>query len=352
LTVDPRDLSVSGSPENSSYRVPSSPNAHSSSIAPPPSRTSDPPSLSPDASLPTPDGQSPLDRLLTEQANPHTADLDRLDTLGVLERLNAEDQQVAIAVRAALPAIARAVDLAVERWRRGGRIVLFGAGTSGRLATLDAAELGPTYGVSSDRYFARIAGGPDALCRSIEGAEDDVADGGRAAADLGESDVAFGIAASGRTPWVIAALATARRNGALTFGLACVAEPELGAHADVLIVVETGPEAIAGSTRMKAGTAQKLVLNAFSTALMVRLGKVYGNLMVDVQVTNEKLRRRAVRLVERVAGVDRSTAQRALAEAGDVKTAIVALRMRISAAEARNRLGQADGHLRRALGEA
>lgn len=301
--------------------------------------------------IPESDPGTRLDRLATEQINPRTADLDRLDTPGILERLNDEDQQVAPAVRQALPAIARAVDLAVERWRRGGRIVLFGAGTSGRLATLDAAELGPTFGVPPDRYLARIAGGPIALQRSVEGAEDDAADGARAAADLTAEDLAFGLAASGRTPWVIAALEVARRRGAATVGLACVPDPALAGLVDVAIVVVTGPEAIAGSTRLKAGTAQKLVLNAFSTALMIRLGKVYGNLMVDVQATNEKLRRRAARLVERIAGVDRLTAERALTEAGDVKTAIVTLRLGISVAEARARVQQADGQLRRALGE-
>jgi N-acetylmuramic acid 6-phosphate etherase len=295
----------------------------------------------------------PLDWLPTEQPNPRTADLDSLDTLGVLTRINDEDRLVAPAVRAALPELARAVDLAAERWRAGGRVVLFGAGTSGRLATLDAAELGPTFGVPADRYLARMAGGPDALRSAVEGAEDDRAAGEAAAADLTSADTAIGIAASGRTPWVLGALAAARRRGAATIGVACVAAPELAAHADVMIAVETGPEPIAGSTRMKAGTAQKLVLNAFSTALMVRLGKVYGNLMVDVQVTNAKLRRRAARIVRQLAGVDAATAERVLAEAGsDVKTAIVALRLGIAVREAPARLAEAGGDPRQALGEA
>jgi N-acetylmuramic acid 6-phosphate etherase len=296
-------------------------------------------------------GLDSLDALPTERQNPRTADLDRLETLAILERINDEDRRVAPAVRAALPQLARAVDLAAERWRRGGRVVLFGAGTSGRLATLDAAELGPTFGVPPERYLARMAGGSGALRSAAEGTEDDRAAGEAAATDLGPADVAVGIAASGRTPWVLGALAAARRRGAATIGVACVPSPALAADADVTIAVDTGPEPIAGSTRMKAGTAQKLVLNAFSTALMVRLGKVYGNLMVDVQATNAKLRRRAIRLVRQVGCVDGPAAERALAESGwDVKAAIVAARLGIPIAEARARLRDADGQLRRALG--
>ncbi|HEX5414435.1 MAG TPA: N-acetylmuramic acid 6-phosphate etherase [Chloroflexota bacterium] len=293
-----------------------------------------------------------LDRLGTEQVNPRTAELDRLDSLGVLERLNDEDRTVADAVRQALPAVARAVDLAVERWQRGGKIVLFGAGTSGRLAMLDAAELPPTFSAPPERYLGRLAGGPTAFQRAVEGLEDDRVAGEAAAADLGPDDLAFGIAASGRTPWVIGALAGARARGAATVGLACVAQPALGEVADVVIAVETGPEAVAGSTRMKAGTAQKLVLNSFSTALMVRLGKVYGNLMVDLRPTNAKLRRRAARLVETIAKVDPAAAERALAATGDLKTAIVVAGRGVSAEEARARLARANGVLRRVLEEA
>ncbi|HEV8635708.1 MAG TPA: N-acetylmuramic acid 6-phosphate etherase, partial [Chloroflexota bacterium] len=271
---------------------------------------------------------------------------------GVLNRIADQDATVAAAVRRALPEVARAVDLALERWRRGGRIVLFGAGTSGRLATLDAAELIPTYGTPPERYVARIAGGREALWRPVEGAEDDRAAGAGAAGDLTANDLAFGIAASGRTTWVIAALDEARRRGAATVGLACVARPLLAAACDVVIALETGREAVAGSTRMKAGTAQKMVLNAFSTALMVRLGKVYRNLMVDVQATNEKLRRRALRLVMESTGADDGAAAGALAAAGgSVKLAIAMLRLGLDAAEAARRLEQADGHLAGALGE-
>ncbi len=294
-----------------------------------------------------------FDQLPTERPNPRTADIDRLDTLGTLERINDEDQQVALAVRMALPALARAVDMALERWQGGGRIVLFGAGTSGRLAMLDAAELGPTFGVPADRYEARLAGGREAFQRPVEGAEDDSSTGAAAAADLSARDVAFGIAASGRTPWVIGALDQARAHGAATIGLACVPRPALAEHVDVAIVVDTGAEPISGSTRMKAGTAQKLVLNAFSSTLMILLGKVYGNLMVDVQATNAKLRRRATRLVELAAGVDTGDAERALAEADfEVKTAIALLRLGVSAERARARLAAEDGRLRRVLDDA
>src|SRR4030088_1789938 len=188
-----------------------------------------------------------VDDLSTEQSNPRTADIDQLDSLGVLQRLNDEDQLVAPAVRQALPELAQAVDLAVERWQRGGRVVLFGAGTSGRLATLDAAELGPTFGVPSDRYVARLAGGEGAFLKAREGAEDDRAAGSTAANDLAANDVALGIAPSGRTPWGIGALERARQHGAATIGLACVPQPALAAFVDVAIVVDTGPEPISGS---------------------------------------------------------------------------------------------------------
>jgi N-acetylmuramic acid 6-phosphate etherase len=287
-----------------------------------------------------------FDELSTERTNPRTADIDRLDTLGVLERFNDEDRLVAPAVRLALPAVARAVDLTLERWQRGGRVVLFGAGTSGRLAALDAAELGPTFGTPAERYQARMAGGPGAFFKAVEGAEDDAAAGASAADDLSEVDIGFGVAASGRTPWVLAALERARQRGAATIGLACVPEPAMLEYVDVAIVVDTGPEPITGSTRMKAGTAQKLVLNSFSSTLMIRLGKVHGNLMVDMQATNEKLRRRAQRLVQHAAGADSRAVERALAECNyEVKTAIAMLRLGVSAEVARQRLIAVGGRL-------
>ena len=295
---------------------------------------------------------SDLDQLPTERSNPRTKDIDRLDSLGVLTLLNDEDQTVPRAVRLALPELARAVDLALDRWRQGGRIVLFGAGTSGRLAALDAAELGPTFGVASERYLARIAGGVGAFEMAVEGAEDDAEAGATAASDLMNNDVAFGIAASGRTPWVIGALRRARQQGAATIGLACVPAPAVANESDVCIVVDTGPEPISGSTRRKAGTAQKLVLNAFSSTLMIRLGKVYANLMVDVQATNAKLRRRAVRLVVEATGVSEDAAAGALGDArGEVKTAIALLRLGTTAEDARRRLDAADGQLRLLLAD-
>jgi N-acetylmuramic acid 6-phosphate etherase len=288
-----------------------------------------------------------FDELSTEGSNPRTVDIDRLTTLGVLQRLNDEDQLVAPAVRLALPELAQAVDLALERWQRGGRVFLFGAGTSGRLATLDAAELGPTFGIPAERYLARLAGGDGAVLAAREGAEDDRAAGATAADDLAGVDLAFGIAASGRTPWVIGALERARQRGAATIGLACVPKPDLAAFVDVAIVVDTGPEPIAGSTRMKAGTAQKLVLNSFSSTLMIRLGKVYSNMMVDVQATNEKLRRRAARLVQQAAGGDAAAAEQSLVLSnGEVKTAIAALKLGVTPEEARRRLANVGGRLR------
>ena len=293
-----------------------------------------------------------FEALRTEQPNPRTPDVDLLDTLSILQRLNDEDLTVAPAVRTALPDVARAVDLSLGPWRRGGRIVLFGAGTSGRLAALDAAELQPTFGVAPDRYQARLAGGVGAFQQAAEGAEDDRAAGAKAANDLTGADVAFGLAASGRTPWVLGALEAARAHGSATIGLACVPRPALANLVDVLIVVDTGPEPISGSTRMKAGTAQKLVLNTFSTTLMIRLGKVYRNLMVDVQPTNQKLRSRARGLVAQIAGVPESAAEDALrTTGGEVKTAIAMLRLDISVAEARRRLEAVDGRLRSVLGD-
>lgn len=291
-----------------------------------------------------------FDLLSTETFNPRTVDLDRLDTLAILRRINAEDQTVAIAVEQALADVARAVDLAYECWQRGGDVVLFGAGTSGRLAALDAAELAPTFGVPRERYRARIAGGADAFATPIEGAEDDGGAGAQAAQDLRAVDVAFGIAASGRTPWVFGALEAARARGAATIGLACVARPALAASCDVTIAVDTGPEPISGSTRMKAGTAQKLILNAFSSTLMIRLGKVYSNLMVDVRATNAKLRDRAMRLVIAVTDASEADARDALAAAdGHVKTAIVILKLGVSAAVARAQLAAAQDSLRAVL---
>ncbi|RPJ50363.1 MAG: N-acetylmuramic acid 6-phosphate etherase, partial [Chloroflexi bacterium] len=247
---------------------------------------------------------------LTESVNPRTADLDQLSTLEMLQRINAEDQLVPGAVARALPQIAEAVDRIAERMRRGGRLVYVGAGTSGRLGVLDAAEIPPTYGMEPDRVVALIAGGEQAIRSAVEGAEDDVQAGARALADLAvsEQDSVVGIAASGRTPYVLGALAEARRLGSLTISIACNSPAPVEALADIRIALLVGPEAITGSTRMKAGTAQKLALNLISTGVMVRLGKTYGNWMVDLRATNQKLRSRARRIVAQVCGLDKAAA--------------------------------------------
>jgi N-acetylmuramic acid 6-phosphate etherase len=288
---------------------------------------------------------------ITEQPNPGTATIDTLSSVEIVRLINEEDARVAQAVRQVLPQIARAVDTVVERLRRGGRLLYFGAGTSGRLGVLDASEMPPTYGVPADLVQGFIAGGDGALRRSIEGAEDDAEAGAEVvrAARATAQDVAVGIAASGSTPWVLGALAEARLRGAATIGLTSNPESPLAGAADVPITPVVGPEVIAGSSRMKAGTAQKMVLNMLSTAAMIRLGKVYGNLMVDVQPTNAKLRDRAVRILQQAAGVDPGTAERALTETGyEVKPALVMLLAGTDPAEARRRLAAAEGFVRRA----
>lgn len=289
---------------------------------------------------------------LTEQPNPRTADLDQLSTLEMLRRINAEDQLVPRAVAWALPQVAEAVDRAAENMQRGGRLIYVGAGTSGRLGVLDASEIPPTYGMEADRVVALIAGGEKAIRSAAEGAEDDPQAGARALADLGvgENDSVVGIAASGRTPYVLGALKEAKRRGALTISMACNSPALVEVDADIRIALLTGPEAITGSTRMKAGTAQKLALNLLSTGLMVRLGKTYGNWMVDLRATNQKLRTRACRIVGQVCGLDENAAAAALEAAdGEVKTAIVAGLAGVTPQQARQRLACASGVVRKAL---
>ena len=289
---------------------------------------------------------------LTERRNPRSTALDRLPTGDILTLMNDEDASVAAAVRATIPQIARTVDELVARIVRGGRLLLFGAGTSGRLAALDAAEWPPTFGTPPDLAQAFIAGGPSALTRAIEGAEDNAElgrDDARSAA-VGPDDVALGISASGGAPYVLGALAEARARGALTVGVACRPDSPLEAAADIAIVPVVGPEVVTGSSRLKAGTAQKLVLNMISTATMVRLGKVYGNLMIDVQPTNVKLRARAIRIVREATGADADFAAQALAEGGHPRIAILMLRLGLDRAEAERQLQEA-GSLRVALGE-
>ena len=288
----------------------------------------------------------------TERRNPRSADLDRLTTVELLLLMNDEDARVAGAVRAVVPQIARTADELATRIARGGRLLLFGAGTSGRLAALDAAEWPPTFGTPPEWARAFIAGGPSALTRAVEGAEDDAALG-RAdvrAAGAGPDDLALGISASGGAPYVLGALAEARARGAYTAGLTCRDDAPLAGAVDLLIAPIVGPEILTGSSRLKAGTAQKLVLNMLSTAAMVRLGKVYGNLMVDVQPTNAKLRARAARIVRDIAGVDAAVAAAALEEGGRPRIAIVMLRQGVGREEAERRLRETGG-LRAALGE-
>jgi|DewCreStandDraft_1066081.scaffolds.fasta_scaffold00391_10 N-acetylmuramic acid 6-phosphate etherase len=293
-----------------------------------------------------------FDLLLTEQRNPRTMELDRLSVLELLQVMNEEDRRVPEAVGRVLPAIARAVEGITARLRQGGRLLYFGAGTSGRLGILDAAECLPTFNAPPEQVRGFIAGGPAALTRPIEGAEDDAQAGAADvhAAAVSAQDVVVGLTASGRTPYVLGALQAARERGAFTVGVVCSVPSPLEPLVDVLIAPLVGPEIIAGSTRLKAGTAQKLVLNMLSTATMVQLGKVYGNLMVDVRATNAKLRDRAVRIVMAATGVDRATAEAALAQAGgECKTAIVMLVAGVDRSEAERRLAKSGGRVREAL---
>jgi N-acetylmuramic acid 6-phosphate etherase len=291
-------------------------------------------------------------RLATEQRNPRTADLDTLEVPAMLERISAEDRTVPEAVAREIPWIARAVELVVSSFREGGRLIYVGAGTSGRLGVLDAAECPPTFGSDPAMVQGVIAGGPAALVRAVEGAEDRIEDGVEAVAGLevGPRDTVIGLAASRRTPFVVAALEEARRRAARTGYVTCTPRTEFGLAVDVAICPEVGPEAVMGSTRMKAGTAQKLVLNMITTAAFVRMGKVYENMMVDLSANSRKLVERSRRTVMTVTGADYERASRALEEAGgSVKAAIVMLELGCPRAEAESRLERAGGFVRRAL---
>lgn len=291
---------------------------------------------------------------LTEQTNPRSAGLDRRSTLEILQIINTEDAAVPGALRAALPQMAAAADAIAQRLESGGRLFYIGAGTSGRLALLDAVECVPTFGTDPELVQAIIAGGDTALKRAVEGAEDDPeqARADLAARGVGPGDAVVGLAASGRTPYVVAAVETARAAGTLTAAIACNSDSPLLGAAEIAISIPVGPEVIAGSTRMKAGTAQKLALNMLSTAVMVKLGRVYDNLMVDLQVTNSKLARRAQRLVMQLTNVDPQQADALLdAAGGSVKVAIVMQRRQVTAAAARELLAGAGGHLRAVIGD-
>lgn len=290
----------------------------------------------------------------TEDRNPRTADIDRLPSLDLLRLLNAEDARVPAAVASALPELARAVDLAVAAIGDGGSVHYFGAGTSGRLAVLDVAELGPTYALPDGTFQAHHAGGTGALWQALENVEDDVAAGTAAAAAVRPGDLVMGLTASGRTPFVLAALAAARRTAAptalVTANPGAADDRHVLAAVDVLVVVDTGPEAIAGSTRMKAGTAQKQVLTAFSTAVMVRTGHTYSNLMVDLVATNAKLRGRTVTVLAEATGLEPDECTAVLADTGgELKTALVTMLGAVPVATARAALARHGGRVRDAL---
>ncbi|MGO4886015.1 MAG: N-acetylmuramic acid 6-phosphate etherase [Bryobacteraceae bacterium] len=294
----------------------------------------------------------PLDDLLTEQVNPASEGIDALATARILEIINAEDRKVADAVACVIPAIARAVDAIVAAIQAGGRLFYIGAGTSGRLGVLDAAECPPTFSAPPELVQGIMAGGEAALARATETSEDDPSLGARDLRERGFSacDVLVGIAASGRTPYVLGAVEEARRLGAVTVGISCTPDSELARAVAIAITPLTGPEIVAGSTRMKAGTATKLVLNMISTSVFIRLGYVYGNLMVNVQPKNSKLADRARRIVARATGVSYDAAGALLAASGNsIRTAIVMSKMGVDHESAERRLAAAGGRISEAL---
>jgi len=295
----------------------------------------------------------PLENLLTEQVNPASDRIDALPTARVLEIINAEDRHVADAVAREIPAITRAVDAIAAAIERGGRLFYIGAGTSGRLGVLDAAECPPTFSADPDVVQGIMAGGEQALARATETTEDDPAIGARDLRGRGFTarDVLVGIAASGRTPYVLGAIAEARSLGAITAGISCTPDSELARAVDIAITPLTWAEIVAGSTRMKAGTATKLVLNMLTTAAFIRLGYVYGNLMVNVQPRNTKLRDRAIRIVAQAAEVTYDVARDLLTAAGDkVATAIVMAKTGVDREASEQRLAAANGRISTAIG--
>ncbi|WP_406444230.1 N-acetylmuramic acid 6-phosphate etherase [Streptomyces sp. NBC_01613] len=296
-----------------------------------------------------------LESLTTEAFRPELADIDQLPTLDIARLMNGEDATVPASVVERLPEIAAAIDAVAERMARGGRLIYAGAGTPGRLGVLDASECPPTFNTDPEQVVGLIAGGPGAMITSVEGAEDsaELARSDLDALRLIAADTVVGISASGRTPYAIAAVEHARGLGALTIGLACNADSALAAAAEHGIEVVVGPELLTGSTRLKAGTAQKLVLNMLSTITMIRLGKTYGNLMVDVRASNEKLRARSRRIVALATGASDEEIERALsATDGEVKNAILALLADVDGPTAARLLDDSDGHLRAALAAA
>lgn len=293
-----------------------------------------------------------LGALRTEQVDAKFHMLDVMSVSELLSAMNESDAEVPRAVSLQLPAIEKAIDGVVDRMMQGGRLIYIGAGTSGRLGVLDAAECGPTFSVSEDQVLALIAGGDSALRLPAEGAEDKPHAGASdlKAQNLTSRDAVVGIAASGRTPYVLGALAYAKEIGALTIGLTCNPNSEISKIVDCPIEIDSGPELLAGSTRLKSGTAQKLVLNMISTITMVRLGKTFGNLMVDLQITNGKLKDRAIRIIEKATGASRTLSEKALSDSGhEVKVAILMLLLDIDAENARERLRASQNRVREAL---
>ena len=294
--------------------------------------------------------ESPRPLSPTEQRNPRSAGLDELDTLGVLKVMNGEDQAVLTAVANVLPQLAELVDIAAKRMRRGGTVHYFGAGTSGRLGVLDASELLPTFNLEPGRVVGHIAGGQAALVNAVENAEDSADDGRRVGGELGPDDVAIGIAASGSTPYVRGALEAAGAAGAHTVLISNNPQAPVAEAAAAHIVLDTGPEVVTGSTRLKAGTAQKLTLNGFSTALMVALGRTWRNLMVSVVATNDKLRERTVRILCEAADLPDGDARELLEQCGgDLKTALVVSFTSVTPSAAAQHLTDTDGSVKAAI---
>ncbi|MFR0655600.1 N-acetylmuramic acid 6-phosphate etherase [Pantoea sp. SIMBA_079] len=293
-----------------------------------------------------------LNKMITESRNPASQNIDELSTEAMLRVINDEDKKVALAVEAIVPQIAQVTEAIAHAFSQGGRLIYCGAGTSGRLGILDASECPPTFGTPRDQVVGLIAGGHTAILQAVENAEDNAGRGAQDLADIGfgARDVLVGIAASGRTPYVLGALAYAREQGAFTAALTCNPDSAMAQAADVALTPVVGPEVVTGSSRMKAGTAQKLVLNMLSTGAMIRSGKVYGNLMVDVEATNQKLVQRQINIVKQATECDDATAQQALtACGGHCKTAIVMVLAGLTAEEARTLLEQNRGFIRAAL---
>jgi N-acetylmuramic acid 6-phosphate etherase len=293
-----------------------------------------------------------LSRLTTEQINTNTLEIDTLDSLSIIRLMNEEDAKVAGAVEQALPQIAKAIDLTVAQLKRNGRLIYVGAGTSGRLGVLDASECPPTFGTPPHLVTFTMAGGERAFLKAVEGAEDhpDLGKEDLIKAELKPEDIVVAISASGRTPYCIGALQYANEVGAATVSISCNQSAEMSRYAQVAIEVEVGPEVLVGSTRLKAGTAQKMILNMISTASMIRLGKAYQNLMVDMQATNIKLQNRAIRMVVTATGVSAQEAETVLKRCNyHVKTAIVMIKTGTTVEKAQELLSESEGFVRKAI---